>query len=268
MAITIRELLEAGVHFGHKTGRWNPKMRQYIFGSRNGIHIIDLQQTVKMFRKAYGVVRDVVADGEDVLFVGTKKQAQDIISSEAEKCGQYYIQNRWLGGTLTNFRTIKQSIEKLNKIEAMFEDGSTEGLPKKEILQMERLRDKLKKNLGGIQHMKRLPGIIVLIDPQREDIAVNEARKLGIPVVAVVDSNTDPSPIDYPIPGNDDAIRAIQLVVSVLAEACREGVALRKERPAKKKPGKEQKKSQRRDKAGPSGPPVDIRPSAATQTGK
>lgn len=261
MAITIRELLEAGVHYGHKTSRWNPKMRPYIFGSRNGIHIIDLQKTVRLFRQAYISVRDIVAQGQDVLFVGTKKQAQDIVKEEAERCNQFYIHHRWLGGTLTNFRTIKQSIEQLNSLEQMFEDGSVQSLPKKEVLKLENMHEKLVKNLGGIQRMARQPGAIVVIDPVKDRIAISEANRLQIPVIAIVDTNSDPSVIDYPIPGNDDAIRSIRLVAQTLADACLEGISLRKDRPVVEKPVVEKPASKERDggrNAG--GPAVDVRP--------
>jgi small subunit ribosomal protein S2 len=266
MSISIRDLLEAGVHFGHKTSRWNPKMRPYIYGSRNGIHIIDLQKTVRLFRYAYNVVRDNVAQGQSVLFVGTKRQAQEIVSEEATRCGQFFIQNRWLGGTLTNFRTIKQSVERLNKLEEMFEDGSVQSLPKKEALQLEKQCEKLKRNLGGIQKMKNLPGLIFVIDPVRDRIAVSEARKLGVPVIAVVDTNSDPTVIDLPIPGNDDALRSIRLISQIVAEACIEGKALQKkelqEQKGDRKPSKSQKNqrfSQQKREAG--GPPVVIRSS-------
>jgi len=262
--ISIRELLEAGVHFGHKTGRWNPKMRPYIYGSRNGIHIIDLQKSARLFRRAYSMIRDAVGQGHEVLFVGTKKQAQDIVAEEAARCNQFYVQNRWLGGTLTNFRTIKQSIEKLNKIEQKFEDGTVEALPKKEVLQLERSREKLKKNLGGIQSMKKLPGVIVVIDPSRENIAVAEANKLNIPVVAIVDTNADPNLIDFPIPGNDDAIRSIRLISRIIADACIEGEALRKERPQPVKKARKPKNNAPAEKS----PPVDVRPQKANADAK
>ena len=258
MAITIRELLEAGVHFGHKTSRWNPKMSPYIFGARNGIHIVDLQKTVRLFRQAYDVIRAAVANGQDVLFVGTKKQAQDIVREEAERAGQYYIQNRWLGGTLTNFVTLKQRVEYLNNVEQMILDGTAENLPKKERLLLEKERIKLKRNLGGIQEMKSQPGVVFLIDPGKDHLAVTEANKLGIPVVAIVDTNADPTHIDYPIPGNDDAIRSIRLITQTVAEACVEGKALRKERPAPEKAEKAEKKSRssRNERSGDDGGPV------------
>ncbi len=228
--ITMKQLLEAGVHFGHQTRRWNPKMKQYIFGARNGIYIIDLQKTVRHFKNAYTFVRDTVADGGRVLFVGTKKQAQDAIFEEASRAEQFFVNNRWLGGMLTNFTTIKQSIDRLKKIEVMAQDGTYELLTKKEVLQLEREKDKLEKSLGGIKSMAKLPDAVFVIDPKKEQIAVKEARKLGIPVVSVVDTNCDPDEIDYVIPGNDDAIRAIRLFASKMADACIEGGQLRETR--------------------------------------
>jgi small subunit ribosomal protein S2 len=225
--ITMKQLLEAGVHFGHQTKRWNPKMKPYIFGARNGIYIIDLQKTVRHFKNAYNFVRETVQNGEKVLFVGTKKQAQDAIREETDRAGQFYVDNRWLGGMLTNFSTIKRSIERLKKIETMSQDGTYELLTKKEVLGLEREREKLEKSLGGIKGMGKLPGAIFVIDPKKETIAVKEARKLGIPVVAVVDTNCDPDDIDYVIPGNDDAIRAIRLFASRMADACIEGAQAR-----------------------------------------
>jgi small subunit ribosomal protein S2 len=227
--ITMKQLLEAGVHFGHQTRRWNPKMKPYIFGARNGIYIIDLQKTVRYFRTAYSFLRDVSQQGEKVLFVGTKKQAQESIFEEAARAGQYYVNNRWLGGMLTNFTTIKRSIDRLKKIEAMAADGTYDLLTKKEVLQLEREKDKLEKSLGGIKAMNRLPGAIFVIDPKKENIAIKEARKLGIPVVAVVDTNCDPDEIDYIIPGNDDAIRAIRLFAQKMADACVEGAMAREQ---------------------------------------
>lgn len=226
--ITMKQLLEAGVHFGHQTKRWNPKMKPYIFGARNGIYIVDLQKTVRYFKTAYEFIEQTVAAGEKVLFVGTKKQAQDAIREEAERAGQYFVNNRWLGGMLTNFATIKTSIDRLKKIEAMSTDGTIELLTKKEGLQLERERIKLEKNLGGIKNMGKQPGAIFIIDPNKEAIAVKEARRLGIPVVAVVDTNCDPDGIDYIIPGNDDAIRAIRLFASKVADACVDGDQQRK----------------------------------------
>src|SRR5512133_2120371 len=224
-AITMKQLLEAGVHFGHQTKRWNPKMKPYIFGARNGIYIIDLQKTVGLARQALRFVSDAAGKGGSVLFVGTKKQAQDAIREEASRSGQFFVTNRWLGGTLTNFKTVKQGIERLKTIEKMAADGTYERLPKKEIASLEREREKLEKNLGGIKEMSRLPAAIFVIDTKKEHIAVHEANRLGIPVVAVVDTNCDPEGIDYVIPGNDDAIRSIRLFTGKIAEACIEGRA-------------------------------------------
>ncbi len=221
--VGMKQLLEAGVHFGHQTRRWNPKMKPYIFGARNGIYIIDLQRTVRLFNTAYQFVVDAVAAGETVLFVGTKQQARDTIAEEADRCGMYYVNQRWLGGMLTNFKTIKQRIDRLKELDTMFEDGSINRFPKKEILVLSREREKLEKNLGGIKKMTRPPGALFVVDTQRENIAVQEANRLEIPVVAIVDTNCDPDVIDYPIPGNDDAIRAIRLVTSKIADACIEG---------------------------------------------
>jgi len=222
-AITMKQLLEAGVHFGHQTRRWNPKMKPYIFGARNGIYIIDLQKTVGLARGALRFVSDAVSKGGSVLFVGTKKQAQDAIREEAVRSTQFFVTNRWLGGTLTNFKTVKQGIDRLKLIEKMKEDGTYERLPKKEVASLEREREKLEKNLGGIKDMSRLPAAIFVIDTKKEHIAVHEANRLGIPVVAVVDTNCDPEGIDYVIPGNDDAIRSIRLFTGKIAEACLEG---------------------------------------------
>ncbi len=227
--ITMKQLLEAGVHFGHQTRRWNPKMKPYIFGARNGIYIIDLQKTVRYFKTAYNFLRETAQNGDKVLFVGTKKQAQEAIFEEAARAGQYYVNNRWLGGMLTNFSTIKRSIDRLKKIEVMAQDGTYDLLTKKEVLQLEREKTKLERSLGGIKMMNRLPGAIFVIDPKKENIAVKEARKLGIPVVAVVDTNCDPEEIDYIIPGNDDAIRAIRLFAQKMADACVDGAAIREE---------------------------------------
>jgi small subunit ribosomal protein S2 len=221
--VGMKQLLEAGVHFGHQTRRWNPKMKPYIFGARNGIYIIDLQRTVRLFNTAYQFVVDTVAAGESVLFVGTKQQARDTIQEETDRCGMYFINQRWLGGMLTNFKTIKQRIDRLKELDAMFTDGSINRFPKKEILVLGREREKLERNLGGIKKMNRLPGVLFVVDTQRENIAVAEANRLGIPVVAIVDTNCDPDVIDYPIPGNDDAIRAIRLVTSKVADAAIEG---------------------------------------------
>ncbi|MFH1134963.1 MAG: 30S ribosomal protein S2 [Pseudomonadota bacterium] len=221
--VTMKQLLEAGVHFGHQTRRWNPKMKPYIFGARNGIYIIDLQKTVQLFKVAYNFVVETAASGQSVLFVGTKKQAAESIMEESDRCQMYFVNNRWLGGTMTNFETIKKSTDRLKTLERMKADGSINKFPKKEVLALERQILKLQKNLGGIKDMDRLPGAIFVIDPRRERIAINEARKLGIPVVAVVDTNCDPDEVDYIIPGNDDAIRAIRLMTSRMADACVEG---------------------------------------------
>ncbi|MBW1979745.1 MAG: 30S ribosomal protein S2 [Deltaproteobacteria bacterium] len=228
--VTMKQLLESGVHFGHQTRRWNPKMKPYIFGARNGIYIIDLQKTVRLFKVAYQFIVDTVAAGESVLFVGTKKQAVDSIVEESERCGMYRVTHRWLGGMLTNFQTIKKSIDRLKELQAMKQDGTINKFPKKEILRMEREMMKLDRNLGGIADMERLPGALFIIDPRRENIAVAEANKLKIPIVALVDSNCDPDPIDYVIPGNDDAIRSIRLFSSKIADACLEGKQKREER--------------------------------------
>jgi small subunit ribosomal protein S2 len=221
----MKQLLEAGVHFGHQTRRWNPKMKPYIFGARNGIYIIDLQKTVQLFKTAYTFLTDTVAQGRSVLFVGTKKQAADAICEEANRAGMFYINSRWLGGTLTNFITIKKSIDRLKKLEVMKADGSINRYHKKEIIGFEHQMVKLRANLGGIKEMDRLPGAVFVIDPRRENIATAEARRLGIPVVAVVDTNCDPDEVDYIIPGNDDAIRAIKLMAAKMADACLEGRA-------------------------------------------
>ena len=217
--VSMKKLLEAGVHFGHQTRRWNPKMARYIFTERNGIYIIDLQKTAVQIEDAYAMVRDIAAEGGDILFVGTKKQAQDSIEQEAKRCGQYYVSNRWLGGMLTNFDTIRKSINKLKRYEQMEEDGTFDLLPKKEVLQYQKEMDKLEKNLGGIKEMEKLPDVLFVVDPGEESIAVHEARILGIPVVAIVDTNCDPDEVDLAIPGNDDAIRAVKLITSVMADA-------------------------------------------------
>ena len=224
--ITMKELLEAGVHFGHQTKRWNPKMKEYIFGERNGIYIIDLQKTLKMFKEASKFVQDLAADGKIVLFVGTKRQAQDAIAEEATKCGGFYINQRWLGGLLTNWVTVQKSVKRLKELDEMATDGRYELLPKKEVIKLERERKHLQANLAGIKNMSRLPDAIFVIDSNKEQIAVREARKLGIPVVAVVDTNCDPSEVDYVIPGNDDALRAIRLFTSKISESIAEGAQL------------------------------------------
>lgn len=217
--VSMKKLLEAGVHFGHQTRRWNPKMSRFIFTERNGIYIVDLQKTANQIEEAYKVMRDIVADGGRVLFVGTKKQAQDSIQSEAKRSGQYYVSHRWLGGMLTNFKTIRKSVEKLQRYERMEEDGTFDLLPKKEVLQYQKEMDKLERNLGGIKDMEELPDVLFVVDPGEESIAVHEAKILGIPVIAIVDTNCDPDEVDVPIPGNDDAIRAVKLITSVMADA-------------------------------------------------
>ena len=224
--ITMKELLEAGVHFGHQTKRWNPKMKEYIFGERNGIYIIDLQKTLKMFKEASKFVQDLASDGKIVLFVGTKRQAQDAIAEEATKCGGFYINQRWLGGLLTNWVTVQKSVKRLKELDDMATDGRYELLPKKEVIKLERERKHLQANLAGIKNMTRLPDAIFVIDSNKEQIAVREARKLGIPVVAVVDTNCDPTEVDYVIPGNDDALRAIRLFTSKISESIAEGAQL------------------------------------------
>ena len=221
--ISMKQLLEAGVHFGHQTRRWNPKMKEYIFTERNGIYIIDLQKTVKKIDEAYYFIRDLAMEGGTVLFVGTKKQAQESIEQEAKRCEMFYVNQRWLGGMLTNFKTIQSRINKLRKIEKMEADGDFDLLPKKEVIQLKAEQEKLEKNLGGIKEMKKLPGALFVVDPRKEHIAILEAQTLGIPVVAIVDTNCDPDEADYPIPGNDDAIRAVKLIASKMADAVLEG---------------------------------------------
>lgn len=221
--VSMKQLLEAGVHFGHQTRRWNPKMAQYIFTERNGIYIIDLQKTVKKLEEAYMFIRDVSANGDTVLFVGTKKQAGDSVREEAERAGVHYVNARWLGGMLTNFKTIRRRIERLAQLRKMQEDGTFERLPKKEVIKLELEIEKLEKFLGGIKNMKKLPGALFIVDPRKEKIAVAEAKKLGIPIVAIVDTNCDPDEVDYVIPGNDDAIRAVKLIAQTMANAIMEG---------------------------------------------
>ena len=221
--ISMKQLLEAGVHFGHQTRRWIPKMKEYIFTERNGIYIIDLQKTVKKIDEAYYFIRDLAMEGGTVLFVGTKKQAQESIEQEAKRCEMFYVNQRWLGGMLTNFKTIQSRINKLRKIEKMEADGDFDLLPKKEVIQLKAEQEKLEKNLGGIKEMKKLPSAMFVVDPRKEHIAILEAKALGIPVVAIVDTNCDPDEADYPIPGNDDAIRAVKLIASKIADAVLEG---------------------------------------------
>lgn len=230
VSINMKELLEAGVHFGHQTRRWNPKMKPYIFGARNGIHIIDLQKTVSLFATVNDFLVNTVADGYSVLFVGTKKQGHESIVEESERCGMFYVVNRWLGGTLTNFQTIRKSVGRLKELESMKNDGTLSRYTKKEALKMEKELVKLEKVLGGIKDMDELPGAVFIVDPKKENIAVREARKLAIPVIAIADTNCDPDEIDYIIPGNDDAIRAIRLICSKIADACIEGHDLAEER--------------------------------------
>lgn len=221
--ISMKQLLEAGVHFGHQTRRWNPKMKKYIFTERNGIYIIDLQKTVKKVEEAYNYVKELVANGGTILFVGTKKQAQESVKEEAERCGMFYVNHRWLGGTLTNFQTIQTRIARLKEIEKMAEDGTFDVLPKKEVAQLKKEQERLEKFLGGIKEMKELPDALFVIDPRKERIAVAEARKLNIPIIGIVDTNCDPDEIDYVIPSNDDAIRAVRLITSKMADAVIEG---------------------------------------------
>jgi small subunit ribosomal protein S2 len=271
--IAMRDMLECGAHFGHQTRRWNPKMKPYIFGARNGIYIIDLQQTVGLFDKAYERVANLVARGEKVLFIGTKKQAADIVAEEAKRSSQFFVNNRWLGGMLTNFKTIKQGIDRLRAIEKMQQDGTFDRLPKKETIKLTRELQKLEKNLDGIRDMNKLPGAVFVIDPKREHIAVEEARRLGIPIIALIDTNCDPSGIDYVIPANDDAIRSIKLFVAKIADACAEGNARHQEYLRAKGHSDEEKvekgdreergdRSDRGDRRGPrggkKGPKVDI----------
>jgi len=222
----MKELLEAGVHFGHQTKRWNPRMKEYIFGERNGIYIIDLQKTLKMFKEASKFVQDIAAAGKTVLFVGTKRQAQDAIAEEAKRCGMFYVNQRWLGGLLTNWVTVQKSVKRLKELDEMATDGRYELLPKKEVIKLERERKHLEANLAGIKNMTRLPDVVFVIDSNKEQIAVREARKLGIPVVAVVDTNCDPTEVDYVIPGNDDALRAIRLFTSKISDSAAEGVQM------------------------------------------
>ena len=228
--VNMKLLLEAGVHFGHQTKKWNPKMKPYIFGARNGIYIIDLQNTSKLLKKAYNFIVRTVSEGGSVLFVGTKKQAQDSIVEEAERCGMFYVSNRWMGGTLTNFQTIKKRISRLKELESMKNDGSFERYTKKEVIGMEKELSKLERNLGGIKNMDENPSALFIVDTKKENIAIKEGKKLGIPIVAIVDSNGDPEDIDYVVPGNDDAIRAIRLLTSVIADACVEGHNEREEK--------------------------------------
>jgi small subunit ribosomal protein S2 len=229
LPLSLKALIEAGVHFGHQTKRWNPKMRRFIYGARNGIHIIDLDQTARMFKRTYDFIVETVGRGGHILFVGTKRQAQDIVIEEAQRAQMYFVTNRWLGGTLTNFRTIKQGLDRLRSLERMKDDGTYEQLPKKEVSRLEKERERLEKYLGGLKSMGSLPHAVFVIDPHQEQIAVSEARKLGVPLIAITDTNCDPDLIDFIIPGNDDAIRSIRLITSRVADACIEGMQRRKE---------------------------------------
>lgn len=222
-AISMKQLLEAGVHFGHQTRRWNPKMEPYIFAERNGIYIIDLQKTVKLVDKAYDFVKEISENGGKIMFVGTKKQAQESITAEAKRCGMYYVSNRWLGGTLTNFKTIKKRLARLHDLYRMEDNGQFDLLPKKEVIKLKAEREKLEKNLGGIKDMKKIPDALYVVDTRKEHLAISEAKKLGIPVIAILDTNCDPDEVDYPIPGNDDAIRAVKLISATMANAVIEG---------------------------------------------
>ena len=256
--MTMRAMLEAGVHFGHQTKRWNPKMRQFIYGARNGIHIVDLQKTLPLFMKAYERVLEAASAGQAVLFVGTKKQTQDVIKEEAARAGQYYVTNRWLGGTLTNYRTVRNSIDTLRNIEATL-GAESSGLTKKELLRLSRQQAKLERNLGGIKDMKGLPGVMFVVDPRKERIAVAEANKLEIPVIGVVDTNCDPDLVDYVIPGNDDAIRSIKLFTAAIADACIVGQKLGRERAvARKDSGDQANPEPIRVSSGGDGPKVEV----------
>ena len=248
--VSMKQLLEAGVHFGHPTRKWNPKMKKYIFTSRNDIYILNLEQTVELIDKAYAFVKSVVEEGKNILFVGTKKQAKDAIIEEAQRCGMYYVGSRWLGGTLTNFKTIRTRVERLNKLNQMEKTGEFDLLPKKEVLKLKAERDKLEENLGGIKEMRTLPGALFVVDPNKEYIAVREARSLGIPIVGLVDTNCDPDSVDYVIPGNDDAIRAVKLIAGAMAYAVieakegEEGLARIKEEDAKAQTAQEEVKAE------------------------
>ncbi|MGC4094714.1 MAG: 30S ribosomal protein S2 [Polyangiaceae bacterium] len=227
--LSVKDLFEAGVHFGHQTKRWNPKMRPFIYGARSGIHIVDLDQTARLFKRAFDFLVDTVSRGGSVLFVGTKRQAQEIVQEEARRAGMYFVTNRWLGGTLTNFRTIKGGLDRLRSLERMREDGTYEQLPKKETVQLEKERARLEKYIGGLKGMGQLPQAVFVIDPDQEQIAISEARKLGVPIVAITDTNCDPDLVDYVIPGNDDAIRSVRLVTAAVADACIYGAARRRD---------------------------------------
>ncbi|HEY3594404.1 MAG TPA: 30S ribosomal protein S2 [Polyangiaceae bacterium] len=236
LPLPLRSLIEAGVHFGHQTKRWNPKMRPFIYGARNGIHIIDLDQTARLFKRTYDFIVETVGRGGHILFVGTKRQAQDIVIEEAQRAQMFFVTNRWLGGTLTNFRTIKQGLDRLRSLERMKDDGTYEQLPKKEVSRLEKERERLEKYLGGLKSMGSLPHAVFIIDPHQEQIAVSEARKLNVPIIAITDTNCDPDQIDFIIPGNDDAIRSIRLITGRVADACIEGMQRRKDNLAGRPP--------------------------------
>ena len=240
LPLPLRSLMEAGVHFGHQTKRWNPKMRRYIYGARNGVHIIDLDQTARLFKRTYDFIVDTVGRGGHLLFVGTKRQAQDIVREEAQRAQMFYVTNRWLGGTLTNFRTIKQGLDRLRSLERMKDDGTYEQLPKKEVSRLEKERERLEKYLGGLKSMGGLPHAVFIIDPHQEQIAVSEAQKLSIPIIAITDTNCDPDVIDFVIPGNDDAIRSIRIITARIADGCIEGMQRRKETQASRPPAREE----------------------------
>ncbi len=254
-SITMKELLEAGVHFGHQTKQWNPKMKPYIYGARSGVYIIDLQKTAKLFKDACKFLAEAVGSGGKVLFVGTKRQAQDPIREEAEKCGMFYVTNRWMGGMLTNFQTIKKNLDRLKEIEKMETDGTFQALTKKEVISLNREKRKLERSLGGVKEMKRLPSALFIVDTKKEKIAVKEAQKLAIPIIGIVDTNCDPEGIDYLIPGNDDAIRSIRLLASRISDACQEGIKLR-EKILQADPDKEAEKKEAKSAAKVKAPEV------------
>ena len=268
--ITMKELLEAGVHFGHHTKRWNPKMKKFIFGERNGIYIIDLQKTVKCFRTVYDFVKKTVAEGQSILFVGTKRQAHEVIESEAKRCQMFYVNQRWLGGMLTNFQTIRKNTTRLKKLEAAKADGTHEGLTKKEIGLLEKDRKRLEKYLAGIKDMGTLPGAVYVVDTKNEDLAVREAKRLGIPVIAILDTNCDPEDVDYIIPGNDDALRSIKLITTRIADAAVEGLQIREKKQAQAAPSGEPPKPSEGniERAEMSSPAVPVETTAGDSSGE
>ena len=268
--ITMKELLEAGVHFGHHTKRWNPKMKKFIFGERNGIYIIDLQKTVKCFRTVYDFVKKTVAEGQSILFVGTKRQAHEVIESEAKRCQMFYVNQRWLGGMLTNFQTIRKNTTRLKKLEAAEADGTYEGLTKKEIGLLEKDRKRLEKYLAGIKDMGTLPGAVYVVDTKNEDLAVREAKRLGIPVIAILDTNCDPEDVDYIIPGNDDALRSIKLITTRIADAAVEGLQIREKKQAQAAPSGEPPKPSEGniERAEMSSPAVPVETTAGDSSGE